>query len=136
MKRSSGTLRLQILAHAYRQSGALNAAIRLDVFTVIAQGIGEISLIAQEIGVSQQDAQKLVDVLSSLELLEYRDGLYYNAPDVERYLVKGGSHPRRLSASEINVVTYNLGVQPCSRWPCAAATSTEFARSLWPETFQ
>ena len=29
------------------------------------------------------------DVLSSLELLEYRDGLYYNAPDVERYLVKG-----------------------------------------------
>lgn len=91
MKRPRGTLRLQILAHAYRQSGALNAAIRLDVFTVIAQGTREISQIAQEIGVSQQDTQKLVDVLSSLELLEYRDGLYYNAPDVERYLVKGES---------------------------------------------
>jgi len=89
MKRFRGTLRLQTLAHAYKQSGALNAAIRLDLFTLIAQGTREISQIAQEIGISLQNAQKLVDVLSSLELLEYRDGLYYNATDVERYLVKG-----------------------------------------------
>ena len=91
MDRPRGTLRLQQLAHAYRQSGALNAAIKLDLFTVVAHGAREVSRIAREIGVSPQNAQKLLDVCSSLGLLEYRDGLYCNSPDVERYLVKGES---------------------------------------------
>jgi len=89
MNRSRGTLRLQTLAHAYKQSAALKASIKLDLFTAIAQGAKEISQIAQEIGLSLQNAQKLADVCSSLGLLEYKDRLYYNAPDVERYLVKG-----------------------------------------------
>ena len=84
MERPRGTLRLQTLAHAYRQSGVLNAAIKLDLFTVIARGTRELSQIARETGLSQQNAQKLLDVCSSLGLLEYRDGLYGNAPDVER----------------------------------------------------
>lgn len=89
MERPRGTLRLQTLAHAFRQSGVLNAAIKLDLFTVVAQEIGETSRIARETGLSQQNAQKLLDVCSSLGLLECRDGRYHNAPDVERYLVKG-----------------------------------------------
>ena len=90
MSQSTGSLRLQNLAHAYKQSGALKAAINLDLFTVIAHGAREISQIAEEIGLSHQIAQKLADVCSSLGLLEYKDGgLYYNAPDVESHLVKG-----------------------------------------------
>jgi len=89
MSSPKGTLRLQQLAHAYRQSGALNAAIKLGLFTAIAGGKRKVPQIARETGLSQQNAQKLVDVCSALGLLEYSDGLYHNAPDVERYLVKG-----------------------------------------------
>ena len=89
MSRSTGSQRLQNLSHAYKQAGALTAAIKLDLFTVIAHGVREISQIATEIGLSQQNAQKLADICSSLALIEFKDGLYYNAPDVERHLVKG-----------------------------------------------
>ena len=89
MSQPTGSLRLQNLAHAYKQAGALKAAIELDLFTAIAHGARGISQIADEIRLSQQNAQKLVDVCSSLGLLEYKDGLYSNAPDVERHLVKG-----------------------------------------------
>ena len=86
---STGTLRLQNLAHAYKQTGALKAAMDLDLFTVISQGAREISRIAQEIGLNPRITRKLVDVCASLGLLEVKDGLYYNAPDVERHLVRG-----------------------------------------------
>ncbi len=84
-----GTQRLQNLAHAYKQAGALRAAIKLDLFTAIAQEAREIPQIAQEIGLSCQRAQTLADVCSALGLLDIKDGLYYNASDVERHLVKG-----------------------------------------------
>ena len=90
MNRSAGTLRLQNLAHGHCQAGVLKAAIKLDLFTAIAHGAREISQIAQETGLSCQNAEKLANVCSSLALLEFKDGLYYNAPDVERHLVKGG----------------------------------------------
>ena len=90
MNPSMGTLRLQNLAHGHRQAGVLKAAIKLDLFTAIARGAREISQIAQEAGLSRQNAEKLVNVCSALALLEFKDGLYYNAPDVERHLVKGG----------------------------------------------
>jgi hypothetical protein len=47
MERRRGTLRLQILAHSFRQSGVLNAAIKLDLFTVVAGGNRETSRIAR-----------------------------------------------------------------------------------------
>ena len=90
MNRSTGSQRLQNLAHAYKQAGVLKAAIELDLFTAIAQGATEISQIAQKTGLSSQNAEKLANTCSCLGLLEFKDGLYYNAPDVERHLVKGG----------------------------------------------
>ena len=89
MSQSDGSLRLQNLARAYKHAGALKAGIQLDLFTVIAHGSRKISQIAKETGLSLQNAQKLADVCSSLGLLEFKDGLYHNSPDVERYLVKG-----------------------------------------------
>ena len=89
MTDSTGTLRLQTLAHAYRQSAALTAAIKLDLFTIIDQGEREISQIAQKTGIGLQDAQRLAAFCTASGLVECRDGLYYNASDVERHLVKG-----------------------------------------------
>jgi len=67
----------------------LKAAIELGLFTAIAQGVRGISQIAQKMGLSSQNAEKLANACSCLGLLEFRDGSYYNAPDVERHLVKG-----------------------------------------------
>ena len=89
MNRSTGSQRLQNMAHAYKQAGVLKAAIELDLFTAIAQGARGTSQIAEKIGLSSQNAEKLANTCSSLGLLEFRDGLFYNAPDVERHLVKG-----------------------------------------------
>lgn len=89
MKRSTGTLRLQNLAHAYKQAGALKAAIKLDLFTAVTEGATEISRIAQKTGLNRANAQKLADVCSSLGLLQVKEGTYSNAPDVDRHLVKG-----------------------------------------------
>ena len=89
MSNSKGSVRLQNLAHAYMHAGVLKAAIKLGLFTAIARGAREISQIARETELGCQNAQKLVNACSSLGLMELRDGLYYNAPDVERHLVEG-----------------------------------------------
>ena len=86
---STGTARLQNLSRGHWQTGALQAAIKLDVFTAIAEGAREISQIAQKTELNLKNAQTLMDVCSSLGLVEIRDGAYHNAPDVERHLVKG-----------------------------------------------
>lgn len=45
--------------------------------------------IAQKTGLSLWAAQKIVDACAALGLLQRREGLYYNASDVEKYLVRG-----------------------------------------------
>jgi hypothetical protein len=89
MEQPKGSSRLQNLARAYKHAGVLKAGIELDFFTVIARGAKKISQIAEKTGLSNQNALKLAVACSSLGLLEFKDGLFYNAPDVERYLVKG-----------------------------------------------
>ena len=84
----SGTTRLQNLSRGHWQSAALQAALNLEFFTIISEGAGEISLIAQKTGLDVRRAQLLADVLSSLGLIEIKDGKYRNAPDVERHAVK------------------------------------------------
>ena len=86
---STGTARLQNLSRGHWQAGALQAAIRLELFTAIAEGAKEITEIAEKIGLNLKNAQTLIDVCSSLGLVEMKDGEYHNAPDVERHLVKG-----------------------------------------------
>ncbi len=89
MTRQIGSKRLQNMARAYKHAGILKAGIKLDLFTTVAKGAREVSQVADKLGISRQNAQKILDVCCALDLMEYRDGKYYNAEDVERYLVKG-----------------------------------------------
>ena len=57
-----GASRLQEISHGYKQAGVLIGAIELDLFTAVSNG-------AQDVRI--------------------RDDLYYNASDVEKYLVQG-----------------------------------------------
>lgn len=83
-----GTRRLQEISHGFKQAGILIGAIELGIFTAVSEGAHNVPHIAEITGLSKWAAQKIVDACAALDLLERKDGLYYNAPDVQKYLVK------------------------------------------------
>jgi hypothetical protein len=85
------TIRLQRLVHAYRGSAALMAALELGLFTAVARGAGDVTGVADALGLGETNAERLVTACVALGLLE-RDGeRLRNAPDVARFLVLHGS---------------------------------------------
>ena len=84
-----GTVRLQNLSYAHKQSGTLRAALELDLFTKVAEGASSVSAIATALGLTVLNAERLVVACTALELVEKDGDSYRNTPDVERFLVKG-----------------------------------------------
>ncbi|WP_296337651.1 methyltransferase [Reyranella sp.] len=83
------TTRLQKMAQAYWESAALMAAVELEVFTAIAHGQDTIAAVAKAVGISERNAERLLTVLVAMTLLGREGDRFANAPDVERFLVKG-----------------------------------------------
>ncbi len=81
--------RLQHLSRAYWQSGALFAAIELDIFTAISEGADTIAAVAQARDLSERQAGRLITALTAMDLLRKDGERYRNADDVERFLVSG-----------------------------------------------
>ena len=88
-KKKLDTVRLQDLSYGHKQSGALRAAIELELFTRVSQGASRVPEIARGIGVSVLNAERIVVACSAMGLLERDEEGYRNAPDVDRFLVKG-----------------------------------------------
>ena len=84
-----GVKRINEMSIAYQQAGVLWAAIELELFTKVAQGVDELVGIANEIDVDLEATDRLLTACVALDLLEEKDGKFCNPPDVERYLVKG-----------------------------------------------
>jgi ubiquinone/menaquinone biosynthesis C-methylase UbiE len=83
------TTRLQAMALAYQQSAALMAAVELDVFSAVSKGAATLPDIARAVGITPRHAERLVTALTAMTLLTKTGDRYANAPDVERFLVKG-----------------------------------------------
>jgi len=83
------TVHLQNISYGHKQSAVLRAAIELDLFTRVAEGAASFSKLAEALGVSDLNAQRLVVACAAMGLLEKDGAGYKNAPDVERFLVKG-----------------------------------------------
>lgn len=83
------TVRLQNLAYGYRQSSTLVAAIELDLFTKISGGANTTEAIARALDITATNAERLLVTCAALDLVRCERGVYSNAPDVERFLVKG-----------------------------------------------
>jgi O-methyltransferase/methyltransferase family protein len=83
------TVRLQHLSWSFGASAALFAAIDLDVFTRISEGAGTIDEIARAADMEARNAERLLVVLHALDLVERAGERFRNAPDVERFLVRG-----------------------------------------------
>ena len=83
------TTRLQRLARAYTESAVFYAAIDLELFTHVAGGAGTIGELAPLMGTSELNAERLVTVCVAMGLLERSEGRLRNAPDCEKFMVKG-----------------------------------------------
>lgn len=83
------TQRINEMAFAFRHTGTLVAAVELGLFTAISEGASKPAEAAEKIGIPTENAERLMIACAALELLEKRGSKYVNAPDVERYLVRG-----------------------------------------------
>jgi hypothetical protein len=88
-KKKINTVRLQNLSYGHKQAATLMAAIELDLFTKISEGASRLPQIAEALGLSLLNAERLVVACTALQLLEKEGATYRNAPDVERFLVNG-----------------------------------------------
>ncbi len=83
------TVRLQNLSWAFTQSAVLFGALEADVFTKIAQGADTLAALEQATGIRHGHARRLLVALVSLGLVRKDGERFQNAPDVERFLVRG-----------------------------------------------
>ena len=83
------TTRLQRMARAYTQSATLFAALDLDLFSHVSTGHDTVEKLAGAMDVSALNAERLVTAVQAMGLIERQGEGLVNAPDAERYLVRG-----------------------------------------------
>ncbi|MDA1100010.1 MAG: methyltransferase [Proteobacteria bacterium] len=82
------TVRLQKLSWAFTQSAVLFGAIECGFFTAVAKNGDSAESIAEALGITVPNTQRMIVALLTLGLIE-RDGTgFRNAPDVARFLVQ------------------------------------------------
>ncbi len=84
-----GVRRINEMSLAYQQAGILWAGIELELFTRISQGANNLEQIAGALDIELDAAERLCTSCFALGLIEQKNGMYLNAPDVEKYLVRG-----------------------------------------------
>ena len=82
------TVRLQRISKAFWESAALMSAVELDVFTAIADGNNTIETAAKALDIEPVNAERLLTVLTAMELLSREGERFSNAADVDRFLVR------------------------------------------------
>lgn len=88
-ERRVDTVRLQTMARAYCQSAILYSAVDVDLFTAVAHGNDTEAKLAVALDLRPLDAERLVTACLALGLLAWEGERLVNAPDVQRYLVRG-----------------------------------------------
>jgi hypothetical protein len=83
------TRRLNELGLGFMQAGTLIGAIELGLFDALAGGAHAIDEIAAALGLPARRVEKLVTACAALALVERDGDRARNAPDVERFLVRG-----------------------------------------------
>ena len=82
------TERMTDIGLAFKQTGAILAAIELELFTRISNGAGTVDEIAAAMGIDAEKADRLLTACKSMDLVREIDGRHENFSDVQRYLVK------------------------------------------------
>ena len=82
------TQRLQRMVRAYREAGALMAAVELELFTHLANGADDEAALTKAMGLEPLHGERIIVAMLGLGLLERAGDKLAMAPDVERFLVK------------------------------------------------
>jgi cyclopropane fatty-acyl-phospholipid synthase-like methyltransferase len=83
------TRRLNDMGLGFMHAGTLLAAIELGLFDALADGPRTATELGAKLGLDEERAEKLITACASLELLERSGDQVKNAPDVDRFLVRG-----------------------------------------------
>jgi len=81
--------RILQLINGYWATGIVGAAASHSLFTHLEASPCTAREVAARAAISERGAQTLLDGLVSLDLVELRDGKYYNSADASAYLVDG-----------------------------------------------
>jgi len=81
--------RINEMSLAYQQAGTLWAALELELFTRISEGVDDTAALARALRIKHEAADRLLTCCIALGLVEDAEGKLRNAADVDRYLVKG-----------------------------------------------
>ncbi|MBU0729027.1 MAG: SAM-dependent methyltransferase [Proteobacteria bacterium] len=73
---------------AFWKGCALQAGVRLDVFTIIGDQCRSLSFIAEKIGADQRGCEYLLNALSAMGLLNKKASIYVNSPAALEFLCK------------------------------------------------
>ena len=82
------TVRLQKMSWAFTQSAVLFGAIETGFFTAVSSDGSSAEAIAEALGITVHNAQRMIVALLTLGLIERNGSGFRNAPDVERFLVQ------------------------------------------------
>ena len=77
------------MVRAYREAGALMAAVELELFTCLASGADDEASLAKAMGLQPLHGERIIVAMLGLGLIERAGDKLTLAADVERYLVKG-----------------------------------------------
>jgi len=83
------TERMTDIGLAFKKTGAMLAAIELELFTHISNGVATAQEIGAALGIDAEKADRLLTACKSMDLVREVDGRHENFSDVQRYLVKG-----------------------------------------------
>jgi SAM-dependent methyltransferase len=83
------TERMTDIALAFKKTGAMLAAIDLELFTHISNGLGTAAEIGAVTGIEAEKIDRLLTACKSMDLVREADGRLENFSDAQRYLVKG-----------------------------------------------
>ena len=79
---------LNELARSFMPARALLTALELDIFTAVANGASA-EAVAQKIGAAPRSTEMLLHALAGLQLLEKRDGTFFNSSASARFFTEG-----------------------------------------------
>lgn len=83
------TRRLQRMVRAYREAGALMAAVELDLFTHIANGADDEASLTKAMGLQPLHGERIIIAMLGLGMVERAGDKLTLVDDVDRFLVKG-----------------------------------------------
>ncbi len=81
---------------AFRPSRIILTAIELDIFSAIGNG-ATFEEVASKLALDARAAEMLLNALTSLELLEKKNGVFLNGSTASRFLAEGGRDDSRAS---------------------------------------